>query len=135
MSSQKTPAGSRFPAIKVSKLGGGELTLGAPQGGYEWQMVVVYRGKHCPMCTSYLKELETLLPEYHALGVDVVAVSADPEAKANDQIALVRPSYPVGYDLSLDQMHELGLYVSDPCLLYTSPSPRDGATSRMPSSA
>ena len=23
----------------------------------------------------------------------------------------------------------------DPCLLYTSPSPRDGATSRMPSSA
>ena len=28
----------------------------------------------------------------------------------------------------------LGLNVSD-CLLYTSPSPRDGATSRMPSSA
>ena len=27
------------------------------------------------------------------------------------------------------------LYVMKSCLLYTSPSPRDGATSRMPSSA
>ncbi|MEO9863900.1 MAG: redoxin family protein [Yoonia sp.] len=114
MSSHKTPAGSQFPAIEVAKLGGGELTIGVPQKGYDWQMVVVYRGKHCPVCTSYLKELETLLPEFHALGVDVVAVSADPEAKATDQIALVRPSYPVGFGLSLDQMHALGLYVSDP---------------------
>ena len=28
-----------------------------------------------------------------------------------------------------------GRFVVEPCLLYTSPSPRDGATSRMPSSA
>ena len=77
-------------------------------------MLVFYRGKHCPMCTSYLKDLEVLLPEFHALAVDVVAVSADPETKASDQIALVQPSYPVGYGLSLDQMHDLGLYVSDP---------------------
>ena len=27
------------------------------------------------------------------------------------------------------------LYVTQPCLLYTSPSPRDGLLSRMPSSA
>ncbi|MFY0595239.1 MAG: redoxin family protein [Cognatishimia sp.] len=114
MSSQKTPAGSLFPAITTAKLGGGELTLGTPQAGYDWQMVVVYRGKYCPMCTSYLKELEALLPEFHALGVDVAAVSADPEAKAADQIALVNPSFRVGCDLTLDQMHQLGLYVSDP---------------------
>lgn len=114
MTSQKTTAGADFPEINVGRLGGGNLALGAPQGGHDWQMVVVYRGKHCPMCTTYLKELETLLPEFHALGVDVVAVSADPEDKASDQIALVQPSFPVGYDLSLDQMHELGLYVSDP---------------------
>ena len=114
MTSQKTTAGADFPEINIGRLGGGNLALGAPQGGHDWQMVVVYRGKHCPMCTTYLKELETLLPEFHALGVDVVAVSADPEDKASDQIALVQPSFPVGYDLSLDQMLELGLYVSDP---------------------
>lgn len=114
MSSQKIPAGSQFPEITVPKLGGSDLTLGAPQGAHDWQMVVVYRGKHCPICTSYLKELEGFLPEFHALGVDVVAVSADTEARATDQIALVQPSFPVGYDLSLDQMHALGLYVSNP---------------------
>ncbi|RBW52557.1 redoxin domain-containing protein [Ruegeria sp. A3M17] len=114
MSSQKTSAGSQFPEVTVPKLGGGELLLGTPQEGHDWKIAVIYRGKHCPMCTSYLKELEALLPEFHALGVDVVAVSADTEAKATDQMALVQPSYPVGYDLSVNQMHELGLYVSDP---------------------
>lgn len=112
--SHKHPAGAAFPAITVPAVSGGKLTLGAPQEGRDWQMVVVYRGKHCPMCTSYLKELKTLLPEFHALGVDVVAVSADPQDKAQDQIALVEPNFPVGYDLSVAQMHELGLYVSNP---------------------
>ena len=31
--------------------------------------------------------------------------------------------------------HEFGLFGGDACLLYTSPSPRDGLLSRMPSSA
>ena len=35
----------------------------------------------------------------------------------------------------LSQVDELGLVEGVRCLLYTSPSPRDGATSRMPSSA
>ena len=114
MTTEKILAGDPFPHLTVAKLGGGTLELGVPTGGRDWQMVVVYRGKHCPMCTTYLKELNTLLPEYHAAGVDVVAVSADTEAKAKDQMALVQPDFPVGYDLSLEQMHALGLYVSDP---------------------
>lgn len=114
MTAQKLSAGSTFPALTVPQLGGGEITLGAPQGGRDWQMVVVYRGQHCPMCTSYLKVLNTLLPDFHALGVDVVAVSADPTGKAADQMALVAPDFPVGYDLSIAQMHSLGLYVSTP---------------------
>lgn len=114
MTTQKLSAGSAFPELTVPQLGGGTLALGKPAQGRDWQIVVVYRGKHCPMCTSYLKELNALLPEYHALGVDVVAVSGDPESKASDQIALVKPDFPVGYDLSVAQMHTLGLYVSDP---------------------
>ena len=39
-----------------------------------------------------------------------------------------------GKDLSIDNVVELlGMFVA--CLLYTSPSPRDGLLSRMPSSA
>lgn len=114
MTTQKLPAGSTFPSLSVPQLGGGSLALGKPAEGRDWQIVVVYRGKHCPMCTSYLKELNTLLPEYHALGVDVVAISADTESRARDQIALIEPDFPVGYDLSVAQMHALGLYVSQP---------------------
>ena len=36
--------------------------------------------------------------------------------------------------VSYDSVHKLTACIGD-CLLYTSPSPRDGATSRMPSSA
>ena len=114
MTSQKTPAGAQFPVIRVSGPGRAELTLGKPQGGHDWQMVVVYRGAHCPMCTTYLKELEALLPEFHALGVDVIAVSADPEYKARDQLARIKPGFAVGFDLSVGQMHQIGLYVSAP---------------------
>ena len=41
--------------------------------------------------------------------------------------------------LGMGKMHEYDLfnwgYRTEPCLLYTSPSPRDGLLSRMPSSA
>ena len=42
-------AGQKFPKTEVAKLGGGTLTLGQPQEGREWQLVVVYRGLHCPI--------------------------------------------------------------------------------------
>ncbi|WP_342074937.1 peroxiredoxin-like family protein [Yoonia sp. SS1-5] len=114
MPSLKLSAGAEFPKVDVHFLDGSTRTLSSPGDGFDWQLVVVYRGKHCPMCTSYLKELNALLPEYHAQGIDVVAVSADPEEKARDQMEQVTPKFPVGYDLSIAQMERLGLYVSDP---------------------
>ncbi|MEJ6393821.1 peroxiredoxin-like family protein [Gymnodinialimonas sp. 2305UL16-5] len=114
MTSEKLSAGAAFPAIELPVLSGGTATLGKPQDGRDWQMVVVYRGKHCPLCTKYLSELAGLLPEFHGLGVDVIAVSADTERKARDHMAEVGPTFPVAYGLSLADMHRLGLYVSKP---------------------
>ena len=37
--------------------------------------------------------------------------------------------------LEVPGMISIGFFSPDPCLLYTSPSPRDGLLSRMPSSA
>lgn len=114
MTSSKLTAGDAFPKMTVPKMGGGELTLGTPSGDKDWQMVVVYRGKHCPICTRYLGELKDALADIEKSGVEVVAVSADPLEKATDQMAEVGPTFPVGYDLSIAQMKELGLYISDP---------------------
>ena len=66
------------------------------------------------MGTSFLKELNVLLGDFNALGVDGVAVSADPAEKARDHMALVRPDFRVGYDMTPSQMRALGLYISDP---------------------
>lgn len=114
MTNEKQQAGTTFSPMTVPRLGGGTVTLGQPETGHDWQMIVVYRGKHCPMCTSYLKELNTHLADFNALGVDVVAVSADPVEKAQDQMELISPDFAVGYDLSVDQMRKLGVYISNP---------------------
>ncbi|KIN64588.1 Thioredoxin peroxidase [Sulfitobacter noctilucicola] len=107
-------AGSEFPNIEVPKLGGGTLVLGAPQGGHDWKLVVVYRGLHCPICKKYLAQLDDLTADFADLGVDVVAVSGDGEEKARSMVDEKELKLPLGYGLTISQMNELGLYISDP---------------------
>lgn len=114
MTSRKLAAGSAFPAITLSMLGGRTRDISRPGDGFDWMLVVVYRGKHCPLCTRYLQQLNDVLPELHALGVDVVAVSADSETRAIAQMAEVSPAFDVAYGLTVTQMQGLGLYISDP---------------------
>lgn len=107
-------AGSTFPKTEVARLGGGTVTLGVPQGGHDWQLVIIYRGLHCPLCKKYLAQLEEMQGQFHAIGVDVVTASGDPEEKAQAMVDEKELSLPMGYGLSVAQMQALGLYVSDP---------------------
>lgn len=109
--SQKLQAGALMPKFSVAKAGGGEIKLGDPSG---WQMVVVYRGKHCPICRKYLNGLEGLFDKFHEIGTEVVALSADSQDKAEGQVAAEGWRFPVGYGLTLEQMRSLGLYISKP---------------------
>ncbi len=34
-------AGQAFPTMTAERLGGGQVTLGTPSDGFDWQMVVV----------------------------------------------------------------------------------------------
>ncbi len=114
MTSPKPAVGKAFPAIYLPVLGGNTRSLSVPRGGYDWMLSVVYRGKHCPLCTTYLRDLNDALPELNALGVDVLAVSADSAERATAQMHDVSPTFDVGYGLSVEQMRTLGLYVSGP---------------------
>lgn len=107
-------AGTAFPKIEIPKLDGDTVVLGVPQGGRDWQMVVVYRGLHCPLCKKYLARLEEMQGAFHEIGVDVVIASGDPEDKAQAMVDEKDLSLPMGYGLSVDQMQALGLYISDP---------------------
>ncbi|MFC3120153.1 peroxiredoxin-like family protein [Agaribacter flavus] len=116
MSVKILQAGETFPSVLVKTIDGLETDLAKSGDGFDWKLIVVYRGKHCPLCTNYLKDLNALLPEFNALGVDVVAVSGDSLEKAKAQLAEVEPKFDVAYDLSIQQMRTLGLYVSSPRL-------------------
>jgi peroxiredoxin len=107
-------AGQAFPNVDVHKLGGDVMTLGTPNGGHDWQMVVVYRGLHCPLCKKYLAQLDEMAGDFNAVGVDVVTVSGDPKEKAQSMLDEKDLSLPVGWGLTLEQMSTLGLYISDP---------------------
>lgn len=114
MTSRKLAAGSVFPAIRLPVLGGGKRDISKPRDGLDWMLVIVYRGKHCPLCTKYLRELDATLSDLNALGVDVIAVSADNQPRAAAQMVEVSPHFDVAYGLTVPQMQELGLYVSGP---------------------
>ncbi len=112
--SDKPQSGQRLPEIAIAQLDGRQLRLGTPVDEHDWQMVVVYRGKHCPICKTYLTELERVAPEFAKAGIGVVAISSDPEDRARSFTDEIGVSFPVGYDLTVDQMQKLGLYVSEP---------------------
>lgn len=108
--SEKLPAGSDLPEVRLPAVGGGETVLGGKREG--WQAIFVYRGLHCPICKAYLGKVEAKLAEFAELGAEVVAVSGDPKEKAEAFAKEVGLTMPVGYDLSVAQMRELGLYIS-----------------------
>jgi len=114
MGDMKLSAGQKFPSTIVKKFGGGEMNLASVPAEYDWRLVVVYRGKHCPFCTEYLLELKELLAEFNATGIDVVAASADSEERVNIHTSKFEPNFTVGYDLSIEQMRALGLYITTP---------------------
>lgn len=107
-------AGSAFPKTDVATIGGGTATLGTPTGDHDWQLVVVYRGLHCPLCKKYLTTLNEMQSEFNAMGVDVVAVSGDPLEKAQAMAQELSLDLTLGYGLTVEDMKRLGLYVSDP---------------------
>ena len=107
-------AGSPFPNIVVKGLNDEDVNLGEISQGVDWKMVVVYRGKHCPLCTKYLNKFETFKDKIAALGVEIIAVSADSKAQLQGHIENLDISFPICYGLSIEDMKALGVYISNP---------------------
>ena len=111
----KLEAGQTIPDIQLSSVDGERIVFGESPKSADWQLVIVYRGKHCPLCTKYLKQLKEMNQKFKDISTEVVVVSADPESKAREHTqAELNLPFRVGMDLSIDQMKTLGLYISDP---------------------
>jgi len=109
--SVKLRAGVELPQMRLPSVGGGEVQISGDGG---WQMLVVYRGKHCPLCRKYLKTLDGLVDEFRAIGTRVIAASGDTKEKAESEAAEEGWRFPVVYEMTPDQMRTLGLYISEP---------------------
>lgn len=111
MQPTKMVAGAPFPQMSWPTVEGGKLDIASGSG---WRLLVVYRGKHCPLCKGYLKTLNELSAEFETAGIAVSVLSADPPEKAQADVAKYGWKFPVGHDLTPDQMRVLGLYISEP---------------------
>jgi peroxiredoxin len=76
-------------------------------------MVVVYRGVHCPICKTYLQELNRLMGEFVEQGVNVLVVSSDSQERAEQAVETWQlDNLLMGYGLSVEQSQAWGLHRS-----------------------
>lgn len=114
MKTDKLHPGMPFPDITATLPSGEEVSLATPTNGADWKLVLVYRGRHCPLCTNYLNDLEQYLDELKQTGVDVIAVSADSPSQLAAYMRKLSVTFPIAHSLSEDSMKQLGLYISQP---------------------
>lgn len=114
MTTQKLHAGDPFPALEALNDAGEHVDITKPTGDADWQLIVVYRGKHCPLCTKYLNQLAGHRQALLDTGVDIAAVSADSLEQLNEHREKLDVNFPLYHGLTEAQMQELGLYISIP---------------------
>lgn len=104
--------GNQVPELKL------ELTIGAQydlakQDPETFTLVVMYRGKHCPICKGQLEELGSKLSKFTEAGINCVAASMD----SKDRAMVVDSEWetgdlPLAYGMSEATAREWGLYIS-----------------------
>lgn len=101
-----------LPELAVPTLSGTTWNLAgaAPE---RFSLIVFYRGLHCPICTTYVAELNKLVPEFTTRGVETIAISSDTEARAREaQTKWGLSQLTVGHSLSIGTARAWGLYIS-----------------------
>ncbi len=103
---------SQAPALTVPLLSGGTWSL-ADSKPEAFTIVVFYRGKHCPICKTFMKEIEAHLGQAAAQGIEVVTISMDSEERARDTHAeIATEKLKIGYGMDAATARSWDLYMS-----------------------
>lgn len=100
------------PQLDIPLVGGERFVLSDSKPEF-FNLLLFYRGYHCPICKGQLGDLKFNLGKLADLGVDAVAISMDGEDRA-------KKSYEewdldglrLGYDLNESTARAFGLYIS-----------------------
>ncbi|APD85272.1 thioredoxin peroxidase [Alteromonas sp. Mex14] len=114
MYTQKMHPATTFPDINVTLSTGESVSLSSKEEGCDWKMVVVFRGKHCPICTKYLNKLEDFKGRLREINTDLVAISGDSKQQLDKHLDDLSITFPIACGLSQSDMKTLGLYISEP---------------------
>ena len=99
------------PELVVPTLSGATWSL-ADAKPQRFSLIVFYRGLHCPICTTYVAELNKSVPELTTRGVETIAVSCDTEARAREaQTKWGLSQLTVGHSLTIETARAWGLYI------------------------
>lgn len=102
----------KVPALNFPLVGGGTWSMDA-QSPEHFTMVVFYRGYHCPICKNQLNDLLSKKEDFAAAGVNVVAVSSNPQDLAEKTVEeWGLEGLDVGHSLDLADALEWGLHLS-----------------------
>jgi peroxiredoxin len=100
------------PELRVPTLAHGDFDLSsdAPE---RFTLICFYRGLHCPICLKYLRDLESLVPEFERRGTKVIAISSDIPERAQEMARKVGANnLRFGHSLPLAVARQWGLYIS-----------------------
>lgn len=102
----------KVPDLILPMIDGTEFNL-STDGGERGTVVCFYRGLHCPICATYLKEFEKQTAAFAERGVKTVAVSSDGEDRTKQMAEKIEAQeLRFAYDLELSKAREWGLYIS-----------------------
>lgn len=113
MSNTIQPA-MKMHTFKANGIDGKSFDLTQRQTDLPWKMIVVYRGKHCPLCTKQLNALAKMKGDFSDAGVELAAVSADSSEQLKQHLNDLDVNFPLYSGLTLVQMSDFGLYISEP---------------------
>lgn len=102
---------TQVPELSVETLNGETWNV-HQQDGYS--VIFFYRGYHCPICRSQLRDIDRHFDDFNELDVNVIAISSNPRQlaeKTRDEWELENLN--IGYGLSLDKARKWGLYISN----------------------
>jgi len=79
-----------------------------------FNLIIFYRGLHCPVCKTYLEELNTLIKDYEERGVNVIAISSNTKELAEKTVENWDiDKVTIGYDFPIEEARKWDLYVSE----------------------
>ena len=73
-----------FPQISITEVGGGDWELKTNDTTYK--LPIAYRGHHCPVCKTYLQQLDKMVKQFSERNVELVPFSSDTKERARQTI-------------------------------------------------